>query len=667
MKNQLLLCILFLSTVCSKAQEITEKLLPSGLQEVTVYFQGAQLERTSSFSAQKGSSYRFLIQGVETGMIRSSLQVSSPQGFSVIQVKDRVKYVETVNHDTEISTRNREVARLKVHLEDQSDKIELIKNQRSMLDENRGLAKTQNGMTVEDWKNGVAYYETMTSELRRKQREYERKSLEIKAEMQKHIDRLDEITGTAKKQTIEVIIEGVCTENVTNGTLGLTYLVPEASWSPKYDLRMIDLDKPMELDVNAIVNQSTGMDWTNVRIILTSEDPFKSAERPVLIKWNPRAGFRPSVKRPNKLVQMSSRAAIQGQVTDQSTNEPVSFASIVLMDGDQVVTGTSTDFAGKYRFKDVPTGTRYTVKASYIGYSNEVKSGVTVYANGTATVDFRMRPASVQLSEFEVERMPSRGASAGMSKAAGVADSDGNIGSIRGTREGSTDTYIDGVKVKKSFVEGRGDSQSSIATKATRVNYVLKEKQSVPSGADPQVVKVDGLKMGAIFEHFAAPVEIDKAFLVARVTGWEDFNLLNGPVSIHVDGTYIGESALYAGRVDDTLMLSLGTDNKLIIARKTMDDQSKRQVLGNKITRTKTYKLSVRNIRKVPVELIIQDQIPVSSDKDVEILLEETGGAILNQETGILEWKVTIDPGKTWETTFRYSAKYPQDMRVYLD
>ncbi|MCF8257654.1 MAG: mucoidy inhibitor MuiA family protein [Flavobacteriales bacterium] len=665
MKNLLIIGFLFLTTTKAVSQDVIEKPLPSSLNEVTVYFQGAQLERTSTFSAQKGTKYRFLVQGVETGMIRSSLQLSSPAGFSITQVTDRIKYVETVNHDPETSALNEKISKLKTQLIDQEDFIELVKTQKSMLDENRGLAKTQSGMSVEEWKSGVAFYETKTSELRTRLRDYERKSLTIKAEMQKHIDRLDEITGTAKKQTIEVIIDGVCTESISNGTLRLTYLVPEASWSPKYDLRMIDLDRPLELDVNALVSQSTGMDWSNVKMVLTSEDPFKSSERPTLIKWNPQSGYRPSVKKQNKLVQMSSRAQIQGQIKDNSSGDPVAFANVVLMDGDQMVTGTSTDFAGKYRFKDVPTGTRYTVKASFIGYSNEIRDGVIVNANGTTTVDFRLRPASVSLND--VVKMPGRGAETKVSSISGIQDSDGAVGSIRGTRDGSTDTYIDGVKVRGSYIEGGDVRQASITNKVTRVNYQLKERQTVPSAPDPQTIKVDGLRVGALFEHFSAPVEVDKAFLISKITGWEDFNLLNGPVSIHVDGTYIGESSLYAGRVDDTLVISLGTDSKLIIERKKVDDQSKKPVLGNKITRTKSYRMVIRNKRTAPVRIIVQDQIPVASDKEIEIVLEESGGAKLDSETGILEWDVTIEPGKVWETTFRYSAKHPKDMRVYLD
>jgi hypothetical protein len=161
-----------------------------------------------------------------------------------------------------------------------------------------------------------------------------------------------------------------------------------------------------------------------------------------------------------------------GTVTDESNGEPVPFANIVVLQAGQQVTGASTDFDGKYKIPALKPGNDYTVKASVVGFTAQEKRGVVVKSSQNNFVDFKMS-AGVKLDEVvvidyevpliekdggssvtvtgeDIARMPSRGAAAAVTTAAGVQDNDGQIGSVRGTRDGATYTYIDGVKVRGS-------------------------------------------------------------------------------------------------------------------------------------------------------------------------------------------------------------------------
>lgn len=163
---------------------------------------------------------------------------------------------------------------------------------------------------------------------------------------------------------------------------------------------------------------------------------------------------------------------LQGTVTDESSGEPVPFANVVVMQAGQQVTGTSTDFDGNYKIKAIKPGNDYVVMSSVVGFTTQEKRGVVIKANQNVFVDFKMS-AGVKLDEVQVieyvvplierdggskntitgdaiEKMPSRGANAAVTTTAGVQDNDGQVGSVRGTRDGSTYTYIDGVKVRGS-------------------------------------------------------------------------------------------------------------------------------------------------------------------------------------------------------------------------
>jgi hypothetical protein len=163
---------------------------------------------------------------------------------------------------------------------------------------------------------------------------------------------------------------------------------------------------------------------------------------------------------------------LSGVITDQATGETVPFANVIVLQAGQQVTGASTDFDGKYKIAALKPGTNYVVKASVVGYGAQEKTGVKVSAGQISFVDFKLTSGialgEVQVIAYEVpliekdggskttitgadiSKMPSRGTNAAVTTVAGVQDNDGQVGSVRGTRDGSTDTYIDGVKVRGS-------------------------------------------------------------------------------------------------------------------------------------------------------------------------------------------------------------------------
>lgn len=163
---------------------------------------------------------------------------------------------------------------------------------------------------------------------------------------------------------------------------------------------------------------------------------------------------------------------LQGTVTDESTGETVPFANVVILQAGHQITGAATDFDGNYKIKSIRPGNDYVVKTSAVGFTAQEKRGVIVKSDQIVFVNFKLS-AGVKLDEVviieyvvpliergatqgqtvlgsDIERMPSRGTAAAVTTTVGVADNDGDVGSIRGTRTGSTNTYIDGVKVRGS-------------------------------------------------------------------------------------------------------------------------------------------------------------------------------------------------------------------------
>ena len=168
------------------------------------------------------------------------------------------------------------------------------------------------------------------------------------------------------------------------------------------------------------------------------------------------------------MTMAQAQGRLKGKITDD-TGEPVPFANVIVEKGGTQVGGASSDFNGNYDINPVPPGT-YDLKASCIGLNPFVLRGLVVSANNITFYDIKMQSGAINLNEVtvvdyeipliskdnttqgasitseEIAKLPVRSAEGVASSVGGVFSQDGEVGSIRGSREGAV-YYIDGVKV----------------------------------------------------------------------------------------------------------------------------------------------------------------------------------------------------------------------------
>jgi uncharacterized protein (TIGR02231 family) len=187
---------------------------------------------------------------------------------------------------------------------------------------------------------------------------------------------------------------------------------------------------------------------------------------------------------------------------------------------------------------------------------------------------------------------------------------------------------------------------------------------SIPSDGIGQLVDVKTYDLPASYKHFAVPKLDNDAFLVAQVTGWEDLSMISGNANIYFEGTFVGESFLDMQNTKDTLDLSLGRDRNVVIERKKLKDFSKKHMIGTNKKEEFVYEISIRNTKKDPIEINLEDQVPVSKDAQIEVEVTDTGGAMYDVTTGKLTWKLNLNSAETKKVTFKYSVKYPKNKVV---
>jgi len=208
---------------------------------------------------------------------------------------------------------------------------------------------------------------------------------------------------------------------------------------------------------------------------------------------------------------------------------------------------------------------------------------------------------------------------------------------------------------------------NTVAYRTTTVEFVIETPFTVPSDGVPHMVGVKNHSIPATFKHYATP-KLDKdAFLYARTTGWEDLNLLPGEANVFFEGTFVGQSFLQLDLPKDTLDISLGRDKGVVVERvkrKTMDQKA---VVGGKRTVTVGWDLTVRNTKGTTVDLEVRDQFPLSPQSEIEVKLEDTGEAVVDDQKGFLTWNFTLAPKATKKLGFSYTVKHPKDMPVVLE
>jgi hypothetical protein len=89
--------------------------------------------------------------------------------------------------------------------------------------------------------------------------------------------------------------------------------------------------------------------------------------------------------------------------------------------------------------------------------------------------------------------------------------------------------------------------------------------------------------------------------------------------------------------------------------------------LSDKKSVATAFDINIRNNKKFPIHIVLEDQIPLSTDKDITIENPSYDGAALDETTGKLTWKLDLAPAKDKKLKLSYTVKYPKTYRVQID
>ena len=130
---------------------------------------------------------------------------------------------------------------------------------------------------------------------------------------------------------------------------------------------------------------------------------------------------------------------------------------------------------------------------------------------------------------------------------------------------------------------------------------------------------------------------------------------------------YVVKSYIETRQTDDTLTLSLGRDKNITVTRVRKKDFSEKQFLGNNVVETREWELTAHNKKQQAVIVTLEDQIPVSTDKEIKVEVLEIAGAQHDQATGKLAWRIALKPSESRTMTVKYAVRHPKNRTVVLE
>lgn len=382
----------------------------------------------------------------------------------------------------------------------------------------------------------------------------------------------------------------------------INYISQNAFWTPYYDIRAENIKSPLKFIYKAKISQSTGIDWKKVKLFLSTATPKNYGTAPTLQTW-----FLGYINPVNSINRSLAKANTIPAYKEYDAETSSTKLESVVIRGQGSISSNSQPL---YIVNGVPMEKSEFDKIS----PNSIKS-TEILKDGAATALYGSR---------------------------------GSAGVIIITLKDGLEDYI------------------TVSSSELDITYEISIPYDVPTTGKPQIATLKEAVVPASYKYYAVPKLQSDAFLLAEVTDWQSLNLLPGEANIIFEGTYIGKSFIDPFSLTDTLNLTLGVDKRVVIKKEKLTDFSSVKFLGSNKIQTITYELTVKNNKSEPINIILKDQYPVSTNKEIDVNLLQGKDGSVNEETGVITWAIQVAPGKSEKRRISYSVKYPKDKIVNI-
>ncbi|MBO6586569.1 MAG: mucoidy inhibitor MuiA family protein [Gracilimonas sp.] len=198
----------------------------------------------------------------------------------------------------------------------------------------------------------------------------------------------------------------------------------------------------------------------------------------------------------------------------------------------------------------------------------------------------------------------------------------------------------------------------------TSFSYKINTPYTVPSDGKAHNVEIKRAETTTDYSYSTIPKHAQHAYLIGNISDWDDLNLIAGEANIYFENSFIGTTRINPNSFDDTLSVSLGRDEGIIVDRNKLRDFEERNFFGNRVREKHAWEINIRNTKSESITITVKDQLPISGNEDIKVNANRLSGGNLDKETGIVTWTLTLSPNSSESLRFDYQIEYPSDQRI---
>jgi len=283
------------------------KMNSAKLKEATVFFTGAELVHETAIALTKGNS-TVKIAGLSPTLDKNSIKIKTSAGvlvssfeFSTDFLTEKMPNNEEIKRLQEsITTHKKQLAKINTNLKVNKDMLSML--QKSVL---KNVEGSESGMAINDLKQTLDYYKAKSLEIEdllRADTEEKQKTEEMIDKLQRQLNqeavKNDKLSG--------VLTVNLVASNAVNCDFTISYYTRSARWIPYYDINAQSIQKPIKIIHKAKVSQTTGMNWDNVKLSLSSSSPSLGRVAPLFQTWFLRFYMPPTYARGGEAARQNS-------------------------------------------------------------------------------------------------------------------------------------------------------------------------------------------------------------------------------------------------------------------------------------------------------------------------------------------------------------------------
>jgi len=561
MKNTLFITFMFALTFSSYGNHRTvEQIRKAKLKEAIVYTSGVQLRSSLSYNAVKGIN-EIIIEGISPSIDPQTIQVSATGNVVILDSKYSLFYPKAIVKDvsSESSRIKSSIRLLNDSIESMGFDIRDLKEQTSVYQQaqnmlrNNGVMKNQGKVSdsLELLQEAIELYTSKMSALNKKLISISKATKFSEKKLAKMNKRLNHLRnrlsnlGQTKSNTTPIprVTVSLISEGSVSGKINFSYLSANAGWTPLYDIRSESAEGKIFMNYKAQVYQNTELEWKNIKLRISTNNPYANKTKPELNPW-------------------------------------------------------------------------------YINYVN-YRSQLSVSRND----NYKMKSSPQQA----------------------IANRGYALESIQ-----EDEIALD------------ADQFTKVVQQLIAAEFKINLPYSIASNGQKHMVLVQKSELETNFKYYAVPKMDQSVYLVAEMLKVDELQLIPSKANIFFDGSYIGETYIDPTKMNDTLYLSLGKDPNISITRKLLSSRCKEKTIGDKIEKLQAYSIEIKNMKSSQIEVVIQDQIPITTNSDIVIDKINVGKGKLIERTGLIEWKVKLNPKDKKTFDFDYRIKFDKSKQINI-